>query len=169
MNKGEEESKIANFIIDYIDIIKDNNFDFLNFFGNNSSDDCVNKNIGWYGHSFKLTLYYLINFEYIDEKNRFKIILDEIWNLGGDTDTNTCIVWGIIGLLIGFKNFGVYFDKVHNLIPHDRYLFPTFIMVFYEYLKNSNRNNKLIQNEKYFLKVILSLLYDDIEIEIDYE
>ena len=51
----------------------------------------------------------------------------------------------------------------------DRYLFPTFIMVFYEYLKNSNRNNKLIQNDKYFLKAILSLLYDDIEIEIDYE
>ena len=120
MNKGEEESKIANFIIDYIDIIKDNNFDFLNFFGNNSSDDCVNKNIGWYGHSFKLTLYYLINFEYIDEKNRFKIILDEICNLGGDTDTNACIVGGVIGPLIGFKNFGVYFDKVHNLIPHDR-------------------------------------------------
>ena len=51
----------------------------------------------------------------------------------------------------------------------DRYLFPTFIMVFYEYLKNSNRNNKLIQNEKYFFKVMLALLYDELEIEIDYE
>lgn len=35
----------------------------------------------------------------------------DICNLGGDTDTNCCIVGGVIGPLIGLNNFGNYEDK----------------------------------------------------------
>ena len=164
----EEEIKNAKFIVDSIDIFKDKNFNFWDYFGRADSPHCVAKNIGWHKHSFKLTLFYLINFEYMDEKNRFKEILDEICNLGGDTDTNACIVGGVIGPLVGLNNFGEYFFKVLDVVPNNRSLFSVFIIFLYvQYLKNSNRNNGLIKNEKYFLKTILTLLYDDIEINIE--
>ena len=76
--KEQEELKVARNIIFFIDIIKSPNFSFSDNFENPKGMLNVNKNIGWYEHSFKLTLYYLINFEILDEKNKFKNILHEM-------------------------------------------------------------------------------------------
>jgi ADP-ribosylglycohydrolase len=164
--KNDEETKVARNITFYIDAFKNPQFSFEDNFENPNSYYTVNKRIGWYDHSFKLILYYLVNFEIMEEKDKFKTILHQICNLGGDTDTNACIVGGIIGPLIGFKNFGDYFDKVLDVIPHNRSLFSICIMVLYvQYLKKSNRNTDLIKNDHVFLETILTLLYDDIEID----
>ena len=162
--KNDEEFNFANFIIHYINKYKLNKFDFWDNFtkGESNDNDCVTKYIGWYGHAIKLTLYYLINFE---KKNDFTNIMKEICDLGGDTDTNCCIVGGVIGPLVGLNNFGEYFDKVLNVIPQNRYIFSICIMLLYVlYLKKSSRNEELIKDEHYFLKTILTLLYDNIEI-----
>ena len=124
-------------------------------FSDTKSNDCIIKHMGWYGHSLKLTLYYLINFEFIEEgkdNNRFQTIMEQICNLGGDTDTNCCIVGSVIGPLVGLNKFGKYFDKIIDVIPKNRYLFSICLMLPYVlYLKNSNRNNELIKDEHYFL------------------
>lgn len=167
INKGEEEKYVSNFILYFCQEFKNKNFNFWNFFTNPQSVDRVTKTIGWYGHALKLTLYYLIYFEHIEEKKRFQQIMEEICNLGGDADTNCCIVGGVIGPLSGLKNFGPYFDKVIDVIPRDRYLFSICIMLLYViYLKKSNRNIDLIRDEHYFLRTVLTLLYDDIEINL---
>ena len=71
--------------------------------------------MGFYLHAFKLTLYFLYHFDDI-EKNRpdkkFREIMIMICNLGGDTDTNCCIVGAVIGPLIGMKNFGFEFKQI---------------------------------------------------------
>ena len=165
-NKGEEVKKVANFIINYIDKFKSLNFDYKNF-TKPENEDCVNKRIGWYVHAFKLTLYYLIQYEMINEKKRFQTIMEEICNLGGDTDTNCCIVGAVIGPLDGFYHFGEYFEKMIDVIPRNRYLFSVCLMVPYvNFLKNSKSRDNNDDYEHYFLKTILTMLYD--EIEIDY-
>jgi ADP-ribosylglycohydrolase len=166
--KGEEDLIVANFIISYIEKFKSLEFKFDSF-SDTKSNDCIIKHMGWYGHSLKLTLYYLINFEFIEEgkdNNRFQTIMEQICNLGGDTDTNCCIVGSVIGPLVGLNKFGKYFDKIIDVIPKNRYLFSICLMLPYVlYLKNSNRNNELIKDEHYFLRTILTMLYDDIEID----
>ena len=165
--KGEEDKDISNFILFFHQKFKTKSFDFWDTFTNSQSHDCITKSIGWYGHAFKLTIYYLINFEQIEEKNRFQNIMEEICNLGGDTDTNCCIVGCVIGPLSGLSNFGAYFDKVLEVIPRNRYLFSISIMVLYVlYLRRSSRNNELLLDEHFFLRTILTLLYDDIEIDL---
>ena len=165
IKKGEDEQYISNFILFFYQKFKSHNFEFWNSFTNSQSKDCITKTIGWYGHALKLTLYYLINFEQIDEKKRFQQIMEEICNLGGDTDTNCCIVGAVIGPLSGLQNFGSYFDKVIDVIPRNRYLFSICIMLLYVlYLNKSNRNNELIEDKHYFLRTVLTLLYDDVEI-----
>ena len=92
--------------------------------------------------------------------------MSQICNLGGDTDTNACIVGSVIGPLIGFSNFSD-FDKIINVIPPSRAIYSIALMYLYvRYLKISIRNNEVIQNNRYFLKIILDLLYG--EVEIDY-
>jgi len=165
-NGHDEDRKIANYILYCIQMFKDLNFNFSNFFINQKSGHCINNNIGYYGHAFELTLYYLINFELINEKDKFKGIMNDICNLGGDTDTNACIVGGVIGPLIGFSEFSD-FDKIINIIPPHRGEYSIALMYLYvRYLKLSNRKDELIKNNRYFLKIILDLLYG--EVEIDY-
>ena len=166
-DENNPDCYVANLIIKTIDKFKNPNFKFIENFGNKNSEDFVGKHIGFYEHAFKLTLYYLVNYDsYDNEKTRFKLILDEICNLGGDTDTNACIVGGVIGPLIGLNNFGNNFDKVLEVIPRNRSLFSICLMVPYiQYLKKSNRNKQLIKDERVFLKTILTILYDDIEID----
>ena len=162
----DAEAKVARNIIFYIDYFKDPKFSFEENFVNPKGVFFTNKNIGWYEHSFRLIFYFLINFEIMKEKDKFKNILHQICNLGGDTDTNACVVGGVIGPLIGMKNFGDYFEKVLDVIPRDRSLFSICIMALYvQYLKKSNRNPELIKNNYYFLETILTLIYDDVEID----
>ena len=93
--------------------------------------------------------------------------MKEICDLGGDTDTNCCIVGGIIGPIFGMQNFGPNFQKSLGLIPQNRDMYSIAIMVLYIiYLDKSNKEDELIKNERYFLKTILTLLYDEIDIDL---
>ena len=165
--KDEEDKYVANLFMNSINKFKNSKFKYDDIFGKKTSQDYIGKHIGWYEHAFKLTLYYLVNFDsFEDEKTRFKIILDQICNLGGDTDTNACIVGGVIGPMVGLINFGKNFDNVLKLIPRNRALFSICLMVLYIiYLKKSNRNSLLIKDERVFLKTILTILYDDVELD----
>lgn len=60
--------------------------------------------MGFHGHAFILSFYYLLRYdENNDNEGEFyyKAIRETI-RLGGDTDTNACIVGGMIGALVGF-------------------------------------------------------------------
>ena len=168
LQKNKEDKHMTDLILNSIDKFKTSKLKYDELFGKKDSKDYVGIHIGWYEHAFKLTLYYLVNYDsFENEKTRFKEILDQICNLGGDTDTNACIVGGVIGPMIGLKNFGENFDKVLKLNPPNRALFSISLMVHYIiYLKQSSRNNQLIKDERVFLKTILTMLYD--EIDIDY-
>ena len=122
--------------------------------------------MGWYGHAFKLVVYYLLNYERYEEKTGFETIMKEICDLGGDTDTNCCIVGGIIGPIFGMQNFGPNFQISLGLIPKNRDIYSIPLMLLYIiYLDKSNKNDDLIKNERYFLKTILTLLYDEIDLD----
>ena len=166
--KGDEnEKKFVDFYLDILNTFKSKDFDFYNFFGNKQSSHCVNdKTRGWYGHAFKLVIYYLLNYEKYEEGAGFETIMNEICDLGGDTDTNCCIVGGIIGPIFGIEKFGKNFKIVLELIPQNRDIYTIALMIPYLiYLEKSNKNDELIKNEKYFLKTILTLLYDEIDLD----
>ena len=93
--------------------------------------------------------------------------MKEICDLGGDTDTNCCIVGGVIGPVFGMVNFGKNFKKALELIPKNRDIYSIALMIPYiVYLNKSNRNDDLINNERIFLQTILTLLYDEIDIDL---
>ena len=64
--------------------------------------------MGNHQHAVVLSFYFLLR--YIPDKwenNKeefFKKALKETINLGGDTDTNACIVGGMVGALVGLKS-----------------------------------------------------------------
>lgn len=92
--------------------------------------------------------------------------MKEICDLGGDTDTNCCIVGGVIGPIFGIENFGKNFKITLELIPTNRDIYSIALMIPYIiYLEKSNKDDELIKNEKYFLKTILTLLYDKIDLD----
>ena len=100
---------------------------------------------GNYEKGFKLTLYYLVNFDNIkpesEECTKYRTIINEICNAGGDTDTNAAIVGTIIGPLIGFENFGKELEVLIEFVPQDRFFYSTaLIYYFIEYLQESNRD-----------------------------
>ena len=165
---NELEKTFSNYFIFYLNQFKEKNFDFYKFFGDTNSQNCVSKkDMGYYLHAFLLTLYYLLNYEKYELESGYANIMNEICDLGGDTDTNCCIVGGIIGTIFGMSNFGPNFYNSLELIPPKRYIYSIALMVPYiMYLKKSNEDSGLIKNECYFLKTILTLLYDDFEVDL---
>ena len=105
---------------------------------------------GYYMHSIRLIIYYLIKFNDIKETDKitkYRIIINQICNEGGDTDTNSAIVGTIIGPLIGYLNFGKDFQVMIDLKLEKRIQFSPFIM--YNYVKYIEDNCKLIEEGKY--------------------
>ena len=92
--------------------------------------------------------------------------MNQICKLGGDTEANCCIVGGIIGPIFGMSIFGKdFFDFLKQ--NQKRYIYSiALVLPYILYLQKSNKNIELIQNDHYFLQTILTLLYD--EIELDY-
>ena len=84
--------------------------------------------MGYYVHAFKLSLFYLSKIDNLilkNQKNKIFIkIIEEICDLGGDTDTNGAIVGTLIGPIIGYKNF---YDKNNK---KEKNLFKTFLKFF---------------------------------------
>lgn len=67
----------------------------------------LRKNIGFVKYGFVLCFYYLLRYEAGDaefKKNIYSYAMREIIQNGGDTDTNACIVGGMLGALVGIKN-----------------------------------------------------------------
>ena len=65
---------------------------------------------GWLKHAFIISFYQLYRFTKIDQSNVDQVkgfyakAVKEAVQLGGDTDTNGCIVGGMIGALVGVQN-----------------------------------------------------------------
>ena len=167
-NLGENEKRISQIIIYYIKFFKNPNFNFYQVFSDLKNTENVFNHMGYYIHAFKLTLYFLCQFEYIETNHpekKYREIMNQICNIGGDTDTNCCIVGAVIGPLIGMKYFGKELNTMIELIPPGREIYSVaLIVLFVIYLKKSNRDSNLIQNDKYFSQQILTMLYGDIDL-----
>jgi len=121
-------------------ILKNHFNNFLNDFGkdgfnkDNYFKDLTNS-MGYYLHAYRLTLYYLYNFEtmkkVINIKNIYNNIMFDICDFGGDTDTNAAIVGAIIGPLIGYKNFGDDFEIFITYVNEGRIFYTNFVMYYY--------------------------------------
>ena len=162
-NIGKDEKAISETTLYYIDLFNSKKIDFWRMFGDLNSQDNVFNNMGYYLHSFKLTLYFLCNFNNLSQYDKFRTIMNQICDLGGDTDTNCCIVGAVIGPLIGVSNFGPELNRMLELIPTNRSIYSVaMILLFVFYLYKSNIDNNLIQDNRYFLRQILTMLYGDI-------
>lgn len=71
---------------------------------------------GFIKHAFVLSFYYLLRSAEQGQQDYYKTI-KEIVSLGGDTDTNACIVGGMLGALVGFKQLDQ--NMVKKLIECD--------------------------------------------------
>lgn len=71
---------------------------------------------GFIKHGIVLSYYFLLRHDRVkfEEKKEFYYkAMRYTTQLGGDTDTNACIVGGMIGALVGFRNIPVYMiDKL---------------------------------------------------------
>lgn len=76
---------------------------------------------GFVKHGFILSFYYLMRCakkDYgVDKYFFYKRMIKEVVTLGGDTDTNACIVGGLIGALVGVKNIDK--DMLKTLLNFD--------------------------------------------------
>ena len=170
LQKNDDEKFVSDLILYYLNMFKKKDFDLWNTFGDMQNKECVYHKMGYYLHAFKLTLYFLYNFDNIKKNHpekKYKEIMSQICDLGGDTDTNCCIVGAVIGPLIGVSNFGKELNKMIELIPTDRAIYSVaMILLFVIYLNKSNKDENLVKNDKYFLKQILIMLYGNIELEL---
>ena len=134
------EGLVKKMINDTLDSFSKSDFNKENFFSGISDEKSGN-----YEKGFKLTLYYLVNFDNIkpesDEVTKYRTMINEICNAGGDTDTNAAIVGTVIGPLIGFENFGKELDVLIEFVPQDRFFFSTALVYYFiEYLQESSRD-----------------------------
>ena len=169
LQKEDEERLVSKSILNYLKMFRQKDFDLWKTFGDIKNEECVFHKMGYYMHALKLLLYFLYNFDNIEPNSpqkKYRTIMNQICDLGGDTDTNCCIVGAVIGPLIGMNNFGKELNKMIELIPPDRALYSvSMILLFIIYLKKSNKNENLVKDDKYFLKQILTMLYGDIELD----
>ena len=159
---------VKNLILNSLTNFEDKNFDKNKFF------DTTNKQ-GYYGHAFKLTLYYLFIFKNIPETTeitKYRYIINEICDFGGDVDTNCAIVGTVLGPLIGYNNFDKKdFDTFIYHINEDksRILFAASYMYLYiKYLDISNKEKKIVLNELRYnvYNLFIILLSSEINEEI---
>ena len=156
-NKNEEssnkdEATLKKIIEDALKAFGEKTFNKVTYFSD------VGKNIGYYIHAFKLSLYYLTDERILNKKeNAYLNIIEEICNFGGDTDTNAAIVGTLIGPLIGYTKFtkNIVYKTFIEFCSEKRILYTSILMYFFvKYLdenfkKNSEKKNleKKIENK----------------------
>lgn len=71
------------------------------------------KHMGYFFHAFALIIKYLVVISDGENKREYSYIeiIKESINLGGDTDTNACIVGGVVGVLFGIELFDLDYLK----------------------------------------------------------
>jgi ADP-ribosylglycohydrolase len=164
-NKIIEEKTLKNHFINIISDIKKEDFTEDIYFGN------LSHLMGYYLHSFKLTLYYLYKLDEMKKnlniKDIYNKIIFSICDFGGDTDTNAAIVGMIIGPLIGIKNFdNKYLDVFLNFYSKKRIIYTNSLMYYFAlYLINATKNENYYNsnfgekiNSNYF-KIIYDFIY----------
>ena len=163
------ELKVKNFINDTLADFKKENFDRYTYF--NNIVECM----GYYVHAIRLSLYYLYDFDKIKPMKgytKYRTIMNDINNFGGDTDTNSCIVGQLIGPLIGFQNFGIKELKlILNHVSPSRFQYSASMVYFFiDYLEKAKKNNfqKYEKNISRFnfIRYLLKMIYTDIKNEI---
>ncbi len=168
LKKGNDEKYISKAIKSYIDLFNSHHFEFYKSFGDLKSYENVYNSMGFYLHAFKLTLYFLYNFDNIEKNHpekKYRGIMNMICDLGGDTDTNCCIVGAVIGPLIGMNYFGYEFKQMLDVIPPNRPIYSIHMAIlFVLYLNKSNRDSNLVMNDKYFLQQLLTMIYGNIDL-----
>ena len=171
LKKEDDEKIVSQKILRYIELFNSQQFDLWNSFADpNKKEEFIYHHMGYYFHALKLTLYFLCQFEILKKKSGikklYKDIMYKICDLGGDTDTNCCIVGTVIGPLIGISYFGSKLNSMLELIPPKRAIYSVslaYLLVIY--LKKSNEDDNLLKNDKYFLQQILTMIYGDIKID----
>ena len=171
LKKEDDEKIVSQKILRYIELFNSQQFDLWSSFADpNKKEEFIYHHMGYYFHALKLTLYFLCQFEILKKKigikKLYKDIMYKICDLGGDTDTNCCIVGTVIGPLIGMSYFGSKLNSMLELIPPKRAIYSVslaYLLVIY--LKKSNEDNNLLKNDKYFLQQILTMIYGDIKID----
>ena len=171
LKKDDDEKIVSLKMLGYIELFNSPQFDLWNSFADpNKKEEFVYHHMGYYFHALKLTIYFLCQLENLKKKfgikKLYKEIMYKICDLGGDTDTNCCIVGTVIGPLIGMSYFGSKLNKMLELIPPNRAIYSValaYLLVIY--LKKSNEDDNLLKNDKYFLQQILTMIYGDIELD----
>lgn len=116
-------------------------------------------NIGYYMHAMNLTLFivkFLQNFSNIKEFGIYRNIINFICNKGGDTDTNCCIVGGVIGAIIGIKDIETNYLETHlKFNPTDEnnnqgreFIYAPSVLTFYGIKLFSVLNNQLFDGNE---------------------
>ena len=150
-SKKEEGINVKNIIMEDLEKYKKEGINYKNF--------NVYEHMGYYGHAFKLTIYYLCIIDDIKDK-KYEYIMNQICDYGGDTDTNCAIVGTVIGPLIGYKNFSK--DKWNIFINYlDNYNFQFCTALMYIYVKYLEISNKWKDSDKFefnFYKMIINML-----------
>ena len=110
---------------------KDGNLDFLKEY------DTSLLSMGWLKNGFVLTFFFLMYYEvYILKKENeredpdyFTHVFKKVISVGGDTDTNACVVCAVIGAVVGFKKLPINmvgqvlsFDCTKDVIRRDKFL-----------------------------------------------
>ena len=97
---NKDEATLKKIIEEALKAFEEKTFNKATYFSD------VDKNIGYYIHAFKLSLYYLTDERILyKQKDAYLNIIEEICNFGGDTDTNAAIVGTLIDPLIGYTKF----------------------------------------------------------------
>ena len=165
------ELKVKKFINDTLNDFKKPDFDKNKYFNN------LFESMGYYVHAIRLSLYYVYNFDNIVPMKgytKFRSIMNDISNFGGDTDTNSDIVGQIVGPLIGFENFGNKdMKKVLNFVSPSRFQYSASMIYFFiDYLENNcdkREENDVRKIPRFnFIRYLLKMIYcKDILKEID--
>lgn len=146
------------------------------------------KNIGYYMHAMNL-IFFIIKFLHIFETNKefgiYRNIINFICNKGGDTDTNCCIVGGVIGAIIGIKKIDKQYLKTHlkfypgntkNNVQRE-FIYAPSVLTFYgiklisvlnKQISDMNDSKKGLQevvSEDVSLSMIENILIKDLETE----
>ena len=139
-----------------MEIFKDPNFREDLYFND------VSKQMGYYFHAFKLTIYFLYIFDDLKGNNIYNQIIYKICDYGGDTDTNAAIVGMIIGPLIGLENFDRHkLETFLNFYSKTRLIYTNVLMYFYaKYLVEISNNSSSHSKGSKFKFNVFEILYD---------
>lgn len=156
------ELKVKKFINDTIEDFKKPDFDKNIYFKN------IFEFMGYYVHAIRLSLYFLYDFDNIIPMKgftKYRSIMNDINNFGGDTDTNSAIVGQIIGPLIGFENFGnKELKKILNHVSPSRFQYSASLVYFFVDYLEKNYNKPIEKNIKNiprfnFIRYLLKMIY----------